>query len=268
MATRKASFAGSWYPADLRECEREIRAFIAESGVQPEEKKEYCGAILPHAGWFFSGRIACESLYLMASGVHVPDVVVIFGVHMRPEHRPAILIEGEWETPLGKLPVNASLGRRLIRRFPQMDASLQGLPPDNTIELQLPFIKYFWPQTTILPIGAPPHPDAIDIGTALAVLAEEEGLVLRAVGSTDLTHYGPNYGYAPVGGGEEAVRWAREENDRRIIDAMLAMDPARVIEEALDRHNACCPGAAAAAIACGKAMGARSATRGFLWIQP
>ncbi len=81
------------------------------------------------------------------------------------------------------------------------------------------------------------------------------------IGSTDLTHYGPNYGFTSKGAGPKAVDWVRNQNDRRVIDAMARMDPEAVIREGLSNDNACCCGAAAAAIAVGKAMGAKKADK-------
>jgi AmmeMemoRadiSam system protein B len=59
--------------------------------------------------------------------------------------------------------------------------------------------------------------------------------------------------------GKEAVAWVKAENDRRMVEALRALAPKRVIEEALSHQNACCAGAAAAAISAGKALGADSA---------
>ena len=50
----------------------------------------------------------------------------------------------------------------------------------------------------------------------------------------------------------------RNENDRRVIDAMLALEPEKVIAEARDSQNACCAGAAAA-IETAKLLGADQA---------
>jgi AmmeMemoRadiSam system protein B len=55
------------------------------------------------------------------------------------------------------------------------------------------------------------------------------------------------------------VNWVRNKNDRRVIDAMLAMDPEKVIQEGLTHQNACCSGAAASAIAAAKHLGAQQA---------
>ncbi|MEZ4576586.1 MAG: AmmeMemoRadiSam system protein B [Desulfobacterales bacterium] len=87
--------------------------------------------------------------------------------------------------------------------------------------------------------------------------AQETNLSLKIIGSTDLTHYGPNYGFAPSGSGKKAVEWVRDENDKNAIDRMLAMDPEKLIADSLASGNACCSGAAAAAITAAKALGAK-----------
>jgi AmmeMemoRadiSam system protein B len=84
---------------------------------------------------------------------------------------------------------------------------------------------------------------------------------LKIIGSTDLTHYGGNYGYTPKGSGEKAVEWVRSHNDRRVVDALLAMNPEKVIDEGLNRQNACCAGAAATAVSAVQKMGARKAKK-------
>ena len=50
--------------------------------------------------------------------------------------------------------------------------------------------------------------------------------------------------------------WVRNENDRRVIDAMLGLDAEKVIAEARASQNACCAGAAATAIETAKQLGA------------
>ena len=69
------------------------------------------------------------------------------------------------------------------------------------------------------------------------------------IGSTDLTHYGEAYGFAPRGGGEDAVAWVKEENDRRVIDAFLRMEGERALDLGRSERSACSAGGAAAAIA-------------------
>jgi AmmeMemoRadiSam system protein B len=52
--------------------------------------------------------------------------------------------------------------------------------------------------------------------------------------------------------------WVKNDNDRRVIDRMLAMDAEGALSEGLRSQNACCAGAVAATIAATRKMGAES----------
>jgi hypothetical protein len=180
-------------------------------------------------------------------------------MHLHPNSSARIMTSGQWETPFGNLQIDADCAGKLAERFSFTVETAEDFTPDNTIELQLPFIKYFFPKARIVPVGVPPSENALKIGQAAVELSSGLGRRFRIVGSTDLTHYGPNYGFSPKGTGPGAVSWVKEENDRRIIDALLSLNPEMVIEEALTRHNACCAGAAACAVAAGNAAGSQAA---------
>ncbi|MFW6139089.1 MAG: AmmeMemoRadiSam system protein B, partial [Spirochaetota bacterium] len=92
-------------------------------------------------------------------------------------------------------------------------------------------------------------------GKKAASVTKQLGLEGCFIGSTDLTHYGPNYGFSPRGIGGDSLTWMKEVNDKRVIDLFLALDPEGVMKEASVSKNACCPGAAAAAISAVKEMG-------------
>ena len=164
--------------------------------------------------------------------------------------------EGSWETPLGELEIETDLAERLISEFKFTLETSSRYEQDNTIELQLPFIKYLFPDVKILPMGVPPKVSSINIGERVAEIAKETGKKLFVIGSTDLTHYGYNYGHTPKGTGKKAVEWVKNENDKRMVDLILSMNPEGVISESFSNSNACCSGAVAAAIAALKKLGA------------
>ncbi len=254
MKVRKAVFAGSWYPASAADCEKEINNFLKEP-VKAVSSRKLTGGIVPHAGWYFSGSIACNVIHSLIEKTPT-DVFVVFGMHLSPGSSCYIMKEGAWETPFGEIQIEEKLAGELAKRFTFNIEMPEDFIQDNTIELQTPFIKYFFEDVKIVPIGVPPAENSIEIGKAVAEISTRLGLRVKVVGSTDLTHYGLNYGFLPKGTGPAALDWMRNENDRRIIDVMLAMDPSKVIIEAQTHHNACCPGAAAAAIAAAKQLGA------------
>ncbi len=259
MNLRKAVFAGSWYPADASSCESKIHQFLDEGRTLAHTIANPVGGIVPHAGWFFSGSIACNVIHRLAKTTPPPDVVVVFGMHLRPASPNYIMPEGQWETPFGPLAVDTALAGELTRRWRFQLETPSRYQQDNTIELQMPFIRYFFKEARVVAMGVPPTAETLALADSVVTIARELDLTIAVVGSTDLTHYGPNYGFTSKGRGAKAAQWVRSENDRRVIAAMAGMDPQAVIREGLEHDNACCAGAAAAAIAAGKALGAQHA---------
>ncbi len=253
MAVRKAMFAGSWYPARADACEQEIKNFLKEKTIDPPLDRAV-GAIVPHAGWTFSGGIACRAIALLKKPPQ-PETIIVFGSHLAPDSSPRIMAQDSIDTPFGPLSIDTDLAKTLLNQFSFETETVHHFSPDNTIELQLPFIKYFFNDAKIVPVGVPPGAIAEEIGRFVVEAARQLDIPINIIGSTDLTHYGPNFGLTPYGLGDKAHQQVRNQEDRRIIDQMLAMNPEAVIKEALISHNACCAGAAAAAITAVKTLG-------------
>jgi len=273
MKTKEAHFRGSWYPSTAGECEDQIKKFLESQEAGSSPNRLNVGVIAPHAGWVFSGGLACRAISALAG--EEADLVILFGTHLRAQSPARIISQGTWETPFGDLHINEEFAGKMMELF-DFDVetpdefsffNMSGHAPnnrldnqpDNTIELQLPFVKYFFKKAKIAVIGAPPRPVAMEMGKVAAEIAEAMGLRTKIIGSTDLTHYGPSYGFSPAGSGEKALEWVKNENDQKIIDAMIGMDPQAVLDEASSHDNACCPGAVAAAMAASKRLGAKKA---------
>ena len=258
MKVRKSIFSGSWYPGRASDCEKEIKGFLKEYSTVTTSDRPLTGGIVPHAGWYFSGSIACNVIHCLTKEKS-PDVFVIFGMHLHSGSPAYIMTEGAWGTPFGNLEIETALANQLNEKFAFQIETADRFTQDNTIELQLPFIKYFFKNAKIVPIGVPPTKISLEIGKTVVALSKRLGLQVKVIGSTDLTHYGPNYGFMSHGRGSSALDWVRNDNDRRVINAMLAMDPEKIIKEAAANQNACCSGAAATAIAAAKELGAKKA---------
>jgi AmmeMemoRadiSam system protein B len=254
MRTRERMLPVGWYPASASACKAEIDKFIAGTTPLPASTTVY-GGIVPHAGWYFSGKAAARVFYLAAKASQ-PPVVCVFGGHLGRNSPPLLVADDAWETPLGDVPLATEfygpLGKRLTLQ--------EEYPGDNTIEVQLPFVKYFFPQAKVLALRVPHSSKAIELGQAVAAVARElkVGSIL-AFGSTDLTHYGPNYGWAPKGYGPEAVKWVKEVNDKKFIDTALKLDGAGMLKTAAEDQSACSAGGAVAAVALAKSEGAHKA---------
>jgi AmmeMemoRadiSam system protein B len=258
MNLKKMAFAGSWYPADAKECEASIKNFLNEEN---KTISRCCaGAIVPHAGWYYSGSLACGAIACLAGTDGRPDsaidTVFVFGAHMHPQSEPFILADGAVETPFGDIEVDTELVERICAGITLRQRPVSGFPDDNTLELQYPFIRYFFPEAKIVVIGIAPSFFAPIAGSMAVSEAERLSRNIRVIGSTDMTHYGPDFGFTPAGTGKNAVEWVKNENDRPAIDAMLAMDEENIISHGLNHKSMCCPGAAASVSAACKKLGA------------
>ncbi len=262
MEIKKTAFANSWYPAAADQCEAFIQSFLKEKQGLPVG--DFVGGIVPHAGWFYSGSIACRVIAALqpALETYPPiDTILLFGAHMHPQSEPFILSLGGVETPFGHIEVDTDLVDRICDSISISRRSPSRFPDDNTLELQYPFIKYFFPRARIVVCAVAPSAFSSTIGSTAVDAAERLSRTFRVIGSTDMTHYGPDFGFTPEGTGEPAMEWVKNTNDRAAVEAMMGMDASAIISQGLGNQNMCCPGAVAAAVAACKRMGVVKASR-------
>ena len=253
MRIRSRMLPPGWYPASKTECLREMQGMVAGVKPLPPGTKVF-GGIVPHAGWYFSGKLAARVMYLN-SLITQPQVVAVFGGHLGPNSPPLLVNEDAWETPLG----NVALATEFYEPLKKRMTLKEEYPGDNTIEIQLPLVKHFFPNAKVLAIRAPHSMEAITLGEAVAAIATDLKLSLLAIGSTDLTHYGPNYGWAPKGYGAAAVKWVKEVNDKNFVDLALKLDGPGMLQDAARDQSACSAGGAVAAVSAAKKLGATKA---------
>jgi len=252
MSRRSRTLPRGWYPVDKKECQREIESFL-EGWSTAVSLKVVRGGIVPHAGWYFSGMLAARVFHLLKSKSKA-DMIVLYGGHLGPEDPPRMVMENSWETPFGDMEMDTEFARSLMKRI---EVKTEGPDSsDNTVEIQLPMIKYFFPDAKLLAIRSPSSLKSKSLGEEVARLAEERGISILAIGSTDLTHYGPNYGFLTKGIGPASVKWVKEENDKGFVDRAMKMDTAGLLKHTLENDSACSAGAAASAISTCKALGA------------
>jgi AmmeMemoRadiSam system protein B len=210
---------------------------------------------VPHAGWVYSGRTAALGIAGVTDAR--PETVVIFGaVHVLDLNDASVFSQGSWATPLGSVKIDGELGTRVVQSGVVTDDA--GVHRgEHAIEVEVPIIQRLMSDAAILPVMVRPGPRAAEVGVACAEAAMALGRRVVFVGSTDLTHYGPAFGFEPHGHGEEGVRWAKEVNDRRFIRLIEDLDADGVVPEAVANYNACGAGAVAATIAAARAAGAQ-----------
>ncbi len=258
MNRRMPQFAGMFYPSGREACAAGVdeSAASAEPDSAPPAGAPV-GAIVPHAGWSYSGPTAACAFKLLAAAPRFDAFLVFGAVHTYGVEIASAYPDGAWSTPLGDIAVDAELAAAIVREA--RGAAAAGAAAhdgEHSIEVQVPFIQRMSPGSMLCPVAVPPDARAAEVGRAAARAAKSLGRRIAVLGSTDLTHYGRRFGFAPRGAGEAAHEWAKTVNDMKFLDAVLSLDPLAALAEASEGQSACGAGAAAAAVACAAGLGA------------
>jgi MEMO1 family protein len=225
----RSNLAGAWYPADPAA----VRAAMAEwmaAAPAPADDAPVCGLIVPHAGYAYSGAIAAQAYRRV--GDRRPSRIVVMG----PAHRVAIRLRiatpeaPVYRTVLGEVEIDTDLARRL-RAYPVFTGDAGALPGEHSVEIQLPFLQTLWPGVPVTTLVCGALDDHAVHEAAAALRAELDPDALLVI-STDFTHYGPDFNFAPFDAAEATERV--RALDFSAFEAVQARDPRalrRLIEE-------------------------------------
>ena len=240
LPLRHPAVAGRFYPRDRETLVAELEAFLPAGTSKPA-----LGCVAPHAGYIYSGAVAGAVYAALA----VPRRCLVLCPNHTGKGRPlAIMCTGAWDTPLGPVPIDASLAAALVRRFPLLTEDAEAHRSEHAIEVQLPFLQRRSPQFTFVPIalGTGQFDVLQHLGNAVADVLQEQGEPVLIVASSDMNHY-------------ENDRITREK-DHKAIEQMLAMD-ARGLFDVVKKEaiSMCGFGPAVVMLTAAKQLGARSA---------
>ncbi len=261
MQTRKPIVAGQFYPGQRNSCVAEINECLQQAESAESLPETIAAGIVPHAGWTFSGSLATLVFSAIKQRHDNVNTFIIFGAaHSYYGPSPALYDKGSWLTPLGEVAVDEDLADAVLKS----DAAVSDTRAheyEHSIEVQVPFVQHLFPDAKILPILTVPNEQAISLGEVVGDIIKQQQKKFVCIGSTDLTHYGPRYGFTPMGTGTDALQWASEVNDKEFIDLALKLDATGLLASAAENLNACGAGAAAAVVSAAKKLGK---TKGLL----
>jgi len=257
MDLRQPVVAGQFYPASPSQCRRQIQEMIDARATPDHLPSLILAGVVPHAGWVFSGDLAALVFNAIKKRQTV-DTFILFGaIHTVRTSRALLFAHGVWQSPLGPIAVDENLCEHILLNCKDLfENRPEAHIREHSLEVQIPIIQTLFPQARIVPILVPPTDQAHEVGEALASLITSIDKKIVAIASSDLTHYGPNYGYTPMGIGPSGNSWAKETNDKYFIDLALAMQAETLVESEIMYHNACGAGAVAAAVALANKLGA------------
>lgn len=224
MKVRKPAVAGAFYAGTKAELSKQItECFTGPLGPgqvpKPVEHgpRKILGIVSPHAGYIYSGPIAAHGYSRLASD-GLPETFVILG----PNHTGygsgvSIMTEGSWETPLGQLPIDNTLAKKIQKAAGIIDINEEAHAFEHSIEVQLPFIQFLYGDTAkFVPICMMMQDLRTSREIAKAIVEQLKERDVFIVASSDFTHYEPH---------EIANR-----KDRTAIDAITRLDEAALNE--------------------------------------
>ena len=171
----------------------------------------------------FCGPVIAAAL----AGARLPRRLVILAPsHTGRGHPLGFWPEGEWETPLGNIPVDAELGCELTALGGGFAPDTDPHVHEHDIEVLLPFLLGAQPDLTILPIVVGSPEGLSEAAHALASLVAAHADELAFILSSDMHHY------------------ASDAENRRLdalaLDAFLRLDPRRLLNVVQENRIGMC----------------------------
>jgi AmmeMemoRadiSam system protein B len=241
FTVRHPAVAGQFYPRSPQRLAADIQSYSSiELSPVPA-----IGCVVPHAGYMYSGHVA-GAVY---SHLELTSRCVILCPNHTGLGTPlSIMSSGQWETPLGDVPIDTRLAAQLKTNFSFLVEDTQAHRSEHAIEVQLPFLQARLKNFSFVPIAVGTGRfEALEmLGNAIAeaIAAEQERVLIIA--SSDMNHY-------------ESDGITRQK-DSLAIERVLALD-ARGLYEVVNRQkiSMCGYGPAVAMLTAARRLGATSA---------
>jgi AmmeMemoRadiSam system protein B len=235
---RSPAVAGQFYPKTPQELKRQMDEFL---GIAASQELPILGAVVPHAGYIYSGSVAAE----VYARLPEKETYVILGPNHHGLGAPISLSRDSWKTPLGLVESDQEMAQALVGTI--IDQEELAHLHEHSIEVQLPFLQERFSGFKILAItmGLQDEETAVEVGEALGKAALKLNKSCTIIASSDFSHYQP----------QETAR----KVDTSLIEAILRMDIPELYSRIYSYNaTACGYGPIAAAIAAAKILGATS----------
>ncbi len=220
---RSAAVAGTFYPARRAEIDQMLDEFFAQGPA--ETPQAWPAALVPHAGWIYSGALAAAVL----GRVQIPGRVIIFC----PRHHFggaawAVAPYRQWLIPGGQVTADLELARQLAARVKGLQLDARPHQQEHAIEVQLPLLARLSPQTRVvgITIGEGDLTGLCGFAGQLAGVLREEPEPPLLLISSDMNHFA------------DEARTRRL--DRLALDAIESLDPRRLYETVRQHHISMC----------------------------
>jgi hypothetical protein len=190
ITDRQPVAAGRFYPADKATLSRDLTALFEEC-KKTDLKRNVQAIISPHAGYVFSGKTAASAFSAIPGNASYENIFIIGSSHVMSFDGASVYNTGDYITPLGRMTVNREIAEKLMNENKVFNFPATSHLHEHSIEVQLPFIQYYFKKTPmIIPIiiGANNDITIKLIAEALRPWFSSANLFII---SSDFSHYPP-----------------------------------------------------------------------------
>jgi AmmeMemoRadiSam system protein B/AmmeMemoRadiSam system protein A len=206
---RQAANAGSFYPDNEKELSSLVDEYLNNVEL-PQLEPNIRAIIVPHAGYVYSGQVAAYA-YKALIGKPISRVIIIGNSHQEFFDGASIYPRGYFETPLGKVEIDADFAQKLMDADKKIYFKESAHMEEHSLEVQLPFLQKILSNFKVVPIILGNQTGMTDILiNALKPLIDDKTLIIA---SSDLSHY-PDYDGAKHSDGKviAAILTGNKEN--------------------------------------------------------
>jgi AmmeMemoRadiSam system protein B len=263
---RNPVVAGQFYPGSEKSLQQQLEACFVDKrgfGKLPAVKvgtKQIKGLVVPHAGYVYSGAIASHAYGRLADQGFADTFVLLGPNHTGMGSGVAVMTEGAWKTPLGRVPIDATLAKTIHAGIIDQDETAHAY--EHSIEVQLPFLQFIAQEKKFdfvpLCMMMQDIETSKEVGAILAAALQKSKKKSVIIASSDFSHAGFNYRSMPPEG--MRVDTYAEKQDKLAIQKILAMDPEGLVRT-VEEHDItmCGYGPVAAMLFAAKKLGATTA---------
>ena len=235
---RPAMLPGAFYPKLAKDIKAELASMFAPGEIVPQthelqplpsatfdQPTSVAAALVPHAGWVYSGRLAAQTL----ARAEIPETVVIFA----PRHRAgganwAVAPYATWGIPYGNVAADLEWATRFVHAVQNFQFDETPHKHEHAIEVQLPLIAKLNPAAKVVGVTMVGGDwDEIEEAAArfATFLKQCETKPLLVI-STDMNHFAP----------EETTRHV----DKMALDMIRSLNPEQFFDTVMGKQISMC----------------------------
>lgn len=215
---RRPVVAGQFYPGRADQLQEQVKDFLGTLSPMP---RPTLLAMVPHAGYVFSGGVAGRTL----AQANLARISLLLGPNHTGMGAPLALWDsGTWLIPGGGIRVDEEFAQALAGADPRVTPDSRAHAQEHSLEVVIPFLYALNPNMRVAPLAVAERSLSVllEVAEAVAGLIESWKEPVSMIVSSDMSHFLPH---------EDA-----KERDSLALKPILELDP-EGLYETVRAHN-------------------------------